>query len=581
MAPPLKTGGRNFSYSFVNPNLNSVECLAKKITPDESTNFRERYGYILSLLKMPFTKYEQEGIHTLLQFYHPSLRCFTFTDYLLAPILEEYSSFLGIPVGREVPYYSAMKAPDSIEISKALYLSKPVVEANLTKKGGCHGFRMEFLVKRGCDAAEAKEWDTFRAILALSIYGIVMFANVPDFVDMNAIHIFILQNPVPTLLGDVYHSVHHRNGQKGGLVRFCAPLLYRWFRSHLPERGAFVDSRYTSRWAERIMGLRAKDIVWYNRSLDDMEVVMSCGKFKNAPLMGIRGGINYNPVLARRTYGYAFIGPPERAEIAENIFYHSATNAGQMGEAAQAWKSICWRDKKHFGQRDCANYKNYTEWVEAVANTQGMPFPPKDPLYPPTGVQPNTVSMPRYNQTVEQNRKLTEQMETMQEIELEELYARGSTSQKRPKVAIDSKSARSQERELKEHYEAQLADLTKKLQIQTENANSEKSRRKKADKLLVDRQNTIEKCYEEIRKLKGQIREKDQSNAQVLEEARYWEVKNRHMETMHFRKDLLIQEIIKRPTRAETKKLFEEMKTWSDKNIGESPLRHVDMGDPA
>ncbi|XP_058775380.1 uncharacterized protein LOC131649644 [Vicia villosa] len=498
---------------------------------------------------MPFTKYEQEGVHTLLQFYNPSLRCFTFTDYLLVPTLEEYSLFLGVPIKKEVPYYGTMKAPDSIEIAKALYLSKSVVEANLTKKGGGLGFCMEFLVKRGCDVAEAKEWDTFRAILALSIYGIVMFSNVPNFVDMNAIHIFILQNPVPTLLGDVYHSIHHKSSQKGGLVRFCAPLLYRWFRSHLPERGAFVDNRHTSKWAERIMGLRAKDIVWYNKALEDMEVVMSCGKFKNVPLMGLRGGINYNPVLARRTFGYAFVSPPEQTEVAENIFYHAATDSGQMAEAAQAWKNICWRDKKHFGQRDCATYEDYTNWVKSVADTQGMPFSPQDPLYPPA--------------------------------ELEELYARGSTSQKRPRMTVSSKSTETQEKKIKEHYEAQLAELTTKLQIQTENANSEKSRRKKADKLLLDRQNTIEKCYEEIRKLKGQIREKDQSNAQVQEEARYWEVKNRHMETMHFRKDLLIQEIIKRPTRVETKKLFEEMKTWSDKNIGESPLRHVDMEDPA
>ncbi|XP_058726207.1 uncharacterized protein LOC131597532 [Vicia villosa] len=550
MAPPLKTGSRNISYTFPNPNLDSLECLAKKITPDESTKIREKYGYILSLLKMPFTKYEQEGVHTLLQFYNPSLRCFTFPDYLLVPTLEEYSLFLGIPIKKgEVPYYGTMEAPTSIEISKALYLSKSVVDANLSKKGGCHGFRMEFLVKRGCDAAEAKEWDTFRAILALSIYGIMMFSNVPDFVDRSAIHIFILQNPVPTLLGGVYHSIHHKNSQKRGLVRCCAPLLYRWFKSHLPEHGAFVDSRHTSKWAERIMGLRAKDIVWYNRSLDNMEVVMSFGKFNNVPLMGIRGGINYNPVFARRTYGYAFINPPEQTEIAENIFYHAATNIGQMAEAVQAWKSICWRDKKHFGQRDNATFGDYTEWVKTVANTQGMPFPPKDPLYPPA--------------------------------ELEELYARGSTSQKRPRMTVNSKTTETQEKKIKEHYEAQLVELTKKLQIQTENANLEKSRRKKADKLLLDRQNTIEKCYEEIRKLKGQIREKDQSNAQVQEEARYWEVKNRHMETMHFRKDLLIQEIIKRPTRVETNKLFEEMKTWSDKNIGESPLRHVDMEDPA
>ncbi|XP_058767325.1 uncharacterized protein LOC131641005 [Vicia villosa] len=326
MAPPMKTGKRNPSYSFLDPNLDSLGCLAKKITLDESTNIREKYGYILSLLKMPFTKYEQEGVHTLLQFYNPSLRCFTFTDYLLVPTLEEYSLFLGVPIKREVPYYGTMKAPDSIEIAKALYLSKSVVEANLTKKRGGLGFCMEFLVKRGCDAAEAKEWDTFRAILALSIYGIMM--------------------------------------------------------SHLPERGAFVDNRHTFKWAERIMGLRAKDIVWYNRSLDDMEVIMSCGKFKNVPLMGRRGGINYNPVLARRTFGYAFVSPPEQTEIAENIFYHSATDSGQMAEAAQAWKSICWRDKKHFGQRDCATYEDYTNWVKSVADTQGMPFSPQDLLYP-------------------------------------------------------------------------------------------------------------------------------------------------------------------------------------------------------
>ncbi|XP_058784464.1 uncharacterized protein LOC131659266 [Vicia villosa] len=427
MAPPMKTGRRNLSYTFPNLNLDSLECLAKKITPDESTKFREKYGYILSLLKMPFTKYEQEGVHTLLQFYNPSLRCFTFSEYLLVPTLEEYSLFLGVPVKKEeVPYYGTMEAPTSLEISKVLYLSKSVVEANLSKKGGCLGFRMEFLVQKACDAVE----------------------NVANFVDMNAIHIFILQNPVHTFLGDVYHSVHHKNSQKGGFVRCCAPLLYRWFRSHLPECGAFVDNRHTSKWAERIMGLRAKDIVWYNRALYDMEVIMSCGKFNNVPLMGLRGGINYNPILARRTFGYAFVSPPEQTEIAETIFYDSATDNGKMAEAVQAWKSICWRDKKHFGQRDCATYEDYTKWVESVADAQGMPFPPKDPLYPPAGEQPNIVSMPRYDQTVDQNRRLTEQMETMhvkmntarqeklsalhklklREIELEELYARGSTS---------------------------------------------------------------------------------------------------------------------------------------------------------
>src|SRR3954465_6465592 len=98
--------------------------------------------------------------------------------------------------------------------------------------------------------------------------------------------------------------------------------------------------------------------------------------------------------------------------------------------------------------------------------------------------------MPRYNRTVEQNQKLTEQMETMQvkmntarqeklsalhklkmrEIELEELYARGSTSQKRPRMTIDPKFTETQEKKLKDYYEAQLASLSERLQIQTKEA---------------------------------------------------------------------------------------------------------------
>ncbi|XP_058741391.1 uncharacterized protein LOC131613762 [Vicia villosa] len=250
-----------------------------------------------------------------------------------------------------------MKAPTSLEIAKALYLSKSVVEANLKDKGNCQGFHLEFLVQTAYDAIVAKEWDTYKAIMALSIYGIAMFPNVVNFVDINVIHIFILKNPVPTLLGDVYHSIHHRNGRKGGLVQCCALLLYRWFRSHLPERGPFVDNRHTSRWADRIMGLVAKDIVWYNRSLDDAEIIMGCGKFGNVPLMGLRGGINYNPVLARRTFGYAFVSPLEKKEVDDLMFYHLTTDSGKLEEMVQAWKTVRRKGKRHFGQKDWATYE--------------------------------------------------------------------------------------------------------------------------------------------------------------------------------------------------------------------------------
>ena len=65
----------------------------------------------------------------------------------------------------------------------------------------------------------------------------------------------------PTLLGDVYHSLHSQNYKgKGGVVHFCSPLLYHWFRGHLPRHGAFVDTQRTLKWAPRLMGLTSKDI---------------------------------------------------------------------------------------------------------------------------------------------------------------------------------------------------------------------------------------------------------------------------------------------------------------------------------
>jgi hypothetical protein len=77
--------------------------------------------------------------------------------------------------------------------------------------------------------------DAFEATLALLIYGLVLFPNIDDFFDVNAIQIFLSRNPVPTLLADTYHSIHHRTHKGDGVIICCAPLLYRWFMSPLSQ----------------------------------------------------------------------------------------------------------------------------------------------------------------------------------------------------------------------------------------------------------------------------------------------------------------------------------------------------------
>ena len=53
------------------------------------------------------------------------------------------------------------------------------------------------------------------------------------------------------------------------------------------------------------MSLSHSDIYWCSRSQEDISIIDHCGEFPNMPLLGIRGGITYNPSLALRQFGYA------------------------------------------------------------------------------------------------------------------------------------------------------------------------------------------------------------------------------------------------------------------------------------
>ena len=95
--------------------------------------------------------------------------------------------------------------------------------------------------------------DAFESIFVLLIYGLALFPNIDGFVDVNTIRIFLIGNIVPTMLGDVYFSLHLRNPKGGGAIVFCVPILYKWFISHLPQTPAFVEIKQCLRWSQRLM----------------------------------------------------------------------------------------------------------------------------------------------------------------------------------------------------------------------------------------------------------------------------------------------------------------------------------------
>ncbi|XP_050916584.1 uncharacterized protein LOC127131710 [Lathyrus oleraceus] len=245
------------NYKFVEPQLAVLRGVRARLDLGHKEDFKEAYGNLLGILN---TKVNIIVVHTLVQFYDPPLRCFTFQDYQLAHTLEEYSHILGIRIKNQVPYILTKELPKYQNLAEALHIGKKEVELNLKPKGGIHGFTSMFLVDKAIAFTEVGSWTTFNTNLALLIYGIVLFPNMEEIVDLVAIHIFRTLNPIHTFLADAYYSIHVRTQKKKGNIVCCTPLLYRWFISHLPSKGPFVDNKDNLKWSQRIMSLKAEDI---------------------------------------------------------------------------------------------------------------------------------------------------------------------------------------------------------------------------------------------------------------------------------------------------------------------------------
>lgn len=185
-----------------------------------------------------------------------------------------------------MPYIRTKELPEYRELAEALHMGKKEIELNLKPNGGIHGFTSKFLVDKAITFVEAGRWTAFNAHLALLIYGIVLFLNMEEFVDLAAIHIFLTQNPIPTLLVDTYYSIHVRTQKKKGTIVCCTPLLYRWFILHLPSEGPFVENKDNLKWSQRIVSLKAEDIPWYSRVYDGVKLILNCRDFPNVPLLG-------------------------------------------------------------------------------------------------------------------------------------------------------------------------------------------------------------------------------------------------------------------------------------------------------
>ncbi|XP_050878042.1 uncharacterized protein LOC127081859 [Lathyrus oleraceus] len=199
--------------------------------------------------------------------------------------------------------------------------------------------------------------------------------------DINVICIFLIQNLVLTLLIDTYYFIHHRTEKNEGIVMCCAPLLYLWFISNLSQSSVFTDNKKRLRWSQRIMSLTNANVTWYSRVNDDMKIIDSCREFPNIPLLGTKGCINYNPILARSQLGYAMKDKPSNILLEGFLIQEVVDIKGLKEKIVRVWNKIHMKGNDKLGNRDCVALEPYTQWVQARVAKIKMPYPPEEPMF--------------------------------------------------------------------------------------------------------------------------------------------------------------------------------------------------------
>ncbi|KAK2351445.1 hypothetical protein QL285_097261 [Trifolium repens] len=449
------------------PDITSLKAYGAKLTSLARSNFIHKYGKILDLLNVPV---QLDAVTALAQFYDPPLRCFTFQDFQLAPTLEEFGQILG-SAPKNGPYKGIGQITKVEELAPILSISVAGLSSNFKTERDVLGFRRDYLEEKAKEFEEAKEWVSLGEVLALLIFGLVLFPNQKNFIDTAAISVFWAvrvneEDLVPALLADVYYTLHMRHEKKGGLMLCCIPLLYSWFTSHIFSNTSTTEIMDKHEWSQRLRALTERSVIWFPKKLGREDVTISCGDFPNVPLIGSRGCINYNPMLAIRQLGYPMVGKPDDEALKEFILEDMGVNDPNMlQKIIQSWEKVHKKGSELKKRRSETN-ELYPYWVIERAKLIKLPFV-LVPSTQPSSPEPVSVSLEEANDlrtTISRLRKEKEEVENkLHQVSYERNKLNFDLTKAKKRIEKIEETAK-EEKEKKERVSAGLAGATKETQ---------------------------------------------------------------------------------------------------------------------
>lgn len=119
------------------------------------------------------------------------------------------------------------------------------------------------------------------------------------------------------------------------------------------------------------------------------EVITSCGSFPNVPLIGSRGCISYNPVLALRQIGFPLFEKPDEEALQGVVLHNPAKEFALLSQMIKAWEKVHAKGSElrvWVGKRR----ESYKQWIRERVELVKLPFvlgessqaPPPEPTPP-------------------------------------------------------------------------------------------------------------------------------------------------------------------------------------------------------
>ncbi|KAH1221779.1 hypothetical protein GmHk_12G035117 [Glycine max] len=263
---------------------------------------------------------------------------------------KEFEEILGCPLGGGKPYLSSGCLPSLSKIATVVKDSARGLDRIKQTRNGIAGLPRRYLEDKARGMANQGDWVPFMDVLALLIFGVVLFPNVDGLVDLAAIDAFLAyhhskESPVVAVLADLFDTFDRRCEKSSARIICCLPALCVWLVSHLFQQ----DTRHPC-------PLLSHRSCTEKRRIDWDQLLAGIG--------GTRGCINYNPALAIRQLGYPMRGAPTEESMSHFLVRDfDAQNFKAIQRIHKAWETPLRKDQELRGIRN-GIIGGYHEWLK-------------------------------------------------------------------------------------------------------------------------------------------------------------------------------------------------------------------------